>query len=207
MIISRILKVLRKLIRIIADTYCQLKFRFSLILNNVHHKSIKSFGCPYIAVSPKGICIIGDNFRMNNGVRFNPIGFPQPCQIVVTDNAKLVIGNNVGMSQAAIICHQSITIGDYVKIGGGVKIYDTNFHSLNPEVRRVRELDMKEKKCRPVVIEHDAFIGAGAIILSGVTIGANSVVAAGSVVNKSIPANEVWGGNPARFIKRLDLCE
>lgn len=180
-----------------------IKLRFSLSLNNVQHKRIISHGCPYIAVSPKGICTLGDNFRMNNGLRFNPIGFPQPCQIVVTENAKLQIGNNVGMSQAAIICHHSITIGDDVKIGGGVKIYDTNFHSLNPEVRRVRELDMKEKKCRPVVIEHDAFIGAGSFILSGVTIGANSVVAAGSVVSKSIPANEIWGGNPAQFIKHI----
>ena len=66
-------------------------------------------------------------------------------------------------------------------------------------------MDMKEKKCRPVVIEHDAFIGAGSIILSGVTIGANSVVAAGSVVSRSIPANEIWGGNPARFIKKVEL--
>ena len=132
------------------------------------------------------------------------LGFPQPCQIVVTDGAELIIGKNVGMSQAAIICHHSITIGDNVKIGGGVKIYDTNFHSLNPEIRRIREWDMREKKCRPVVIEHDAFIGAGAIILSGVTIGENSIVAAGSVVSKSIPANEIWGGNPARFIKKVE---
>lgn len=205
MIVSKILRLLRKAIRIFGDVFDQLKFRLSLVLNNVHHKSIRSFGCPYIAVSPKGTCIIGDNFRMSNGVRFNPIGFPQSCQIVVTENAKLVIGNNVGMSQAAIICHHSITIGDYVKIGGGVKIYDTNFHSLNPDVRRVRELDMMEKKCRPVVIEHDAFIGAGSIILSGVTIGENSIVAAGSVVSKSIPANEIWGGNPARFIKKVEL--
>lgn len=205
MIISKILRIVRKFLRLPSDVYSSILFRLTLLLNNVHHKSIKSYGVPYIAVSPKGTCIIGDNFRMSNGVRFNPIGFPQPCQIVVTDGAKLEIGKNVGMSQAAIICHHSITIGDEVKIGGGVKIYDTNFHSLNPEVRRVRELDMKEKKCRPVVIEHDTFIGAGSIILSGVTIGANSVVAAGSVVSKSIPANEIWGGNPARFIKKVEV--
>ena len=182
-----------------------LQFKISLYMNRVSYKRIKSFGLPYIAVAQTGKCIIGDNFRMSNGVRFNPIGFSQSCQIVVTDNAQLIIGKNVGISQTAIICHHSITIGDDVKIGGGVKIYDTNFHSLNPEIRRNRELDMKEKKCRPVVIEHDAFIGAGSIILSGVTIGANSVVAAGSVVSKSIPANEIWGGNPAKFIKNLEI--
>lgn len=205
MILSKILRIVRKCLRIPSDAYSLMKFKLSLLLNNVEHKRITSFGCPYIAVSPNGTCIIGDNFRMSNGVRFNPIGYPQPCQIVVTNGAKLEIGKNVGMSQAALICHHSITIGDDVKIGGGVKIYDTNFHSLNPEVRRVREMDMKEKKCRPVVIDHDAFIGAGSIILSGVTIGANSVVAAGSVVSRSIPANEIWGGNPARFIKKVEL--
>lgn len=203
MYLSIALRIIRGLFRYIATSISWIEVHFSLLLNNVHHKSIKSYGVPYIAVSPKGTCIIGDNFRMSNGVRFNPIGYPQPCQIVVTDGAKLVIGNDVGMSQAAIICHHSITIGDNVKIGGGVKIYDTNFHSLNPEVRRVKELDMQEKKCRPVVIEHDAFIGAGSIVLSGVTIGENSIVAAGSVVCKSIPANEIWGGNPARYIKKI----
>lgn len=205
MIIPKILRILRKFGRIFNDGYDAIKFRLSLILNNVQHKSIKSFGCPYIAVDPNGQCVIGDNFRMSNGVRFNPIGFPQPCQIVVTANAKLTIGNNVGISQAAIICHHSITIGDDVKLGGGVKIYDTNFHSLNHEMRRNRELDLKNKKCRSVVIEHDAFIGAGSIILSGVTIGENSIVAAGSVVSKSVPANEIWGGNPAKFIKKIEL--
>lgn len=205
MSVSIVLKLIRKLFRIFVDAYSFVDFRISLILNNVQHKTIKSFGVPYIAVAQNGLCSIGENFRMSNGGRFNPIGFPQPCQIVVTDNAKLIIGNNVGISQTAIICHHSITIGDFVKIGGGVKIYDTNFHSLNPEIRRHRELDMKEKKCRPVNIEHDVFIGAGSIILSGVTIGANSIVAAGSVVSKCIPANEIWGGNPAKFIKKLEI--
>ncbi|KAB6168334.1 acyltransferase, partial [Bacteroides xylanisolvens] len=55
----------------------------------------------------------------------------------------------------------------------------------------------------PIVIEDDVFIGAHCIISKGVTIGARSIVAAGSVVVKSIPPDEVWGGNPARFIKKL----
>lgn len=55
----------------------------------------------------------------------------------------------------------------------------------------------------PIVIEDDVFIGAHCIISKGVTIGARSIVAAGSVVVKSIPPDEVWGGNPARFIKKV----
>jgi acetyltransferase-like isoleucine patch superfamily enzyme len=54
-----------------------------------------------------------------------------------------------------------------------------------------------------VRIEDGAFIGTNAIILKGVTVGAESVIAAGAVVAKSIPPGEIWGGNPARFIKKL----
>lgn len=148
-------------------------------------------------------CIFASNVSIiseNHGI--DPLSdVPYHAQPLCT--GPISIGNNVGMSQSAIICHHSITIGDNVKIGGGVKVYDTNFHSLNPSVRRNRDLDLKEKKCRPVVIEHDAFIGAASIILSGVTIGANSIVGAGSVVTKSIPANEIWGGNPAKFINKV----
>lgn len=55
----------------------------------------------------------------------------------------------------------------------------------------------------PVIIEDNAFIGARSIILKGVTIGANSIIGAGSVVTKSIPANEIWAGNPAKFIRKI----
>ena len=57
---------------------------------------------------------------------------------------------------------------------------------------------------RPVVIRDGAFIGAHSIILKGVTVGEKSVVGAGSVVTRSIPDGEIWAGNPARFIRKLD---
>lgn len=203
--LSIFLRYLRAFFRIWENSYNKIKLRLLLRLNNIHHGNIICHGYPYIAVHPKGKCILGNNFTMSNGTRFNPIGFPFPCQIVVTENATLNIGDNVGISQAAIICHHSIAIGNNVKIGGGVKIYDTNFHSLNSIHRRSKELDMKNKKCRPVIIEDDVFIGAGSIILSGVKIGRNSIIAAGSVVCKEVPINEIWGGNPAKFIKRISL--
>ena len=81
-------------------------------------------------------------------------------------------------------------------------MFTTDFHSLDSIIRASSE-DQKHKICAPVVIEHNVFIGARCIILKGVTIGENSIVGAGSVVTKSIPANEIWAGNPAKFIRKI----
>ena len=55
----------------------------------------------------------------------------------------------------------------------------------------------------PVKIEDNAFVGARSMILKGITIGKNSIIGAGSVVTKSVPENEIWAGNPARFVRKI----
>ncbi|MDP1817342.1 MAG: acyltransferase [Leadbetterella sp.] len=137
---------------------------------------------------------------MNNGIKGNPIGCYDSCTIFVDKGASLRIGENVGISQTALICHQSITIGNNVKIGGGTKIFDTNFHSLDPKIRNSKE-DLENKLKKPVIIQDNVFIGAYSIILKGVIIGENSIIGAGSIVTKSIPSNQIWAGNPAKFIR------
>lgn len=176
---------------------------FAFSGNNVTFSSFHTGGIPYVMVArgAKGMSI-GKNFAMNNGISHNPIGMPQPCTFFVDRGCSLIIGNNVGISQTALIAHADITIGDNVKIGGGTCVYTSDFHSLNSKLRRSGE-DLKHRKSAPVTIEHDAFIGARCIILKGVTIGENSIVGAGSVVTKSIPANEIWAGNPAKFIRKI----
>lgn len=170
--------------------------------NNVVYKSFHTNGIPYIMVARGGKFNIGKNFAMNNGIKGNPIGCYERCTFFVDKGAVLTIGDNVGMSLAALICHKSITIGNNVKIGGGVCIYDTDFHSLDPVIRRSSE-DLKNRAEKPVVIGNDVFIGAKSIILKGVTIGENSVIGAGSVVTKFVPANQIWAGNPAKFIRNI----
>lgn len=174
-----------------------------LYLNNVQYSSFTSKGIPYVSVARGGKCEIGGNFKMNNGLQGNPIGRPQPCTFVVDNGARLLIGNNVGMSSTAIVAHRSVVIGDNVKIGGGTCIYDTDFHSLHAEERANKEQDRSNKKSAEVVIHPNVFIGAHSTILKGVTIGENSIIGACSVVSKSIPANEIWAGNPAKFIKTI----
>jgi acetyltransferase-like isoleucine patch superfamily enzyme len=171
--------------------------------NNVQSSTFKTTGVPFISVALEGSCSIGRNLRMNNGIEGNPIGCYNRCTFFVDKGAKLAIGSNFGISQAAIICHLSIKIGDNVKIGGGARIYDTDFHSIDPELRLNPLTDIINKQKLPVVIEENVFIGAHSTILKGVTIGKNSIIGACSVVTRNIPPNEIWGGNPAKFIRDL----
>ena len=150
----------------------------------------------------KGCIRIGSNFWMNNGMAANQIGFGKTPCVLQAIGGKITIGNNVGMSQTAILAVADITIGNNVLMGGGVKIYTSDFHSLNYKDRRDWIADSSQKKSSPVIIQDDVFIGAGAIILKGVTIGARSIVGAGSVVTKNIPPDEIWAGNPARCVKK-----
>lgn len=193
-------KICRNLYLVYTRTRVWLKFR----LNNVHFGTgLRTFGIPVVDVWIGSTFTIGNNFSMNSGDHFNLIGRQQPCFFIVQRNGVLRIGDNVGISGTAIVCHERVTIGDNVKIGGNVVIYDTDFHSLDPELRRSGKDDLLQAKTAPVTIENDAFIGAHSTILKGVTIGKGAVIGAGSVVTKVVPPGEVWAGNPARRIKSL----
>ena len=198
LIYKSVRKVNGKIRNLLEKAYCW----WLLKGNNVLFKDYRTSGIPYIMVAMGGKFIIGKNFAMNNGIKGNPMGCYQKCTFFVDRNAELIIGNNVGISQAALICHKYISIGDDVKIGGGVCIYDTYFHSLNPEIRKSND-DLKMRIEKPVIIENSVFIGTQSIILKGVTIGENSIIGAGSVVTQNVPANQIWAGNPARFIKNI----
>jgi acetyltransferase-like isoleucine patch superfamily enzyme len=175
--------------------------KFLFYINNVKSEGISTKGIPYLRIKFGGVLIIGERFKMNNGMQGNVIGRPQRCVFIVGRGAQIKIGNNVGISQSAIICRKKIEIGDNVKIGGGVCIYDTDFHSLKSTDRLFSNLDKENTVNKSIKIEENVFIGAHSTILKGVTIGKNSIIGAGSVISKSIPANEIWAGNPVKFIK------
>ena len=107
------------------------------------------------------------------------------------------------MNSTMIFCDDKIEIGNNVLIGGGTIIFDTNFHNTNYLERRDPKFNGKSKTA-PISIGNDVFIGGHCIICKGVNIGPRSMVAAGSVVVNSIPADELWGGNPAKFIKKIN---
>ena len=149
----------------------------------------------------KGIIIFGNSLKMNSNAFSNPIGGNTRVFINVLKNGELLIGDNVGISNCAITCSKKIVIEDNVFVGGNVKLYDTDFHSLKLE-ERIKDIT-PNNKAKEITIKRGAFIGAHSIILKGVTVGKNSIVGAGSVVSKDIPDFEIWAGNPAKFIKSI----
>lgn len=107
------------------------------------------------------------------------------------------IGKNVFINHGCTFLDiGGITIEDDVLIGPKASII-TESHPLNPAER-------KALLVKPVVIKRNAWIGAGATILSGVTVGENAVVAAGAVVSKDVPPNTIVAGVPAKVIKDIN---
>lgn len=88
-----------------------------------------------------------------------------------------------------------ISIGDYSLIGPGVNLLTIN-HQQNPYER-------SSTISKPIVIGRRVWIGAGAIFLSGVTVGDHAIISAGAVVTHDVPENAVVAGNPAKVIKML----
>jgi acetyltransferase-like isoleucine patch superfamily enzyme len=86
-------------------------------------------------------------------------------------------------------------------VGGGSAIYDTDFHSLDPEERS--RPGNRGALSAPVSIGRRAFVGGHSILLKGTTIGEAAVVGAGSVVRAAVPPGQVWAGNPARLVRDL----
>ncbi len=109
----------------------------------------------------------------------------------------ITLGGNVFVNQNCTFYDLGgLDIADDVMIGPNVSIITTG-HPLEPSRRRAAVT------ARPIAIEKNVWIAAGATIIGGVTVGENSVVAAGSVVTKDVPANTLVGGNPARVIRPI----
>lgn len=114
-----------------------------------------------------------------------------------TGGVDISLGRNVFINQNCTFYDLGgITIADDVMIGPNVSII-TSGHPIEPSQRRTGVI------AKPIVVERNVWIAAGAIIIGGVTVGENSVVSAGSVVTRNVPPNTLVGGNPARVIRSI----
>ena len=178
--------------------------KLAILSNNVYIvPPFKINGFLTISVAKTGCLKIGRNIVINSGSLHNRVGRPQRTTFIVGENAEIIIGANVKMSNTVIIAQKSVLIGNDVGIGANTIIYDTDFHNVMYD-KRVNLGDLYDTvKRAPVIIGDGVFIGGHCLILKGVKVGERSIVGAGSVVTKSIPPDELWAGNPARFIRKL----
>ncbi len=133
------------------------------------------------------------------------------CSFAIGENGCCTIGDFTLLNGALIMAEEKIEIGAYCLVSWGVGMADSDFHPLEPAQRLIdaqalapyfKDRPPRPKlKTAPVKIGDNVWIGMNAVILKGVTIGDNSIVAAGAVVTKRIPANTIVAGNPAAVVK------
>jgi acetyltransferase-like isoleucine patch superfamily enzyme len=113
------------------------------------------------------------------------------------------IGSDCGLSGTIIGCASSISLGDRVMCGANVTITDTDWHPLGWRARAAGV----GGETSPVVIGDDVWLGMNVTVLKGVKIGCRTVVAAGSLVTRSLPSDVVAAGQPARVVRKLTRLE
>lgn len=165
-------------------------------------------GRAWIWTRRRGEIRLGRNVIFSSRKSLNTVGLTGPTILETREGGRIVIGDNSGFSAAVLSSRSSITIGNYVNVGGNTRIYDHDFHSLRAEDRRTGALDKANVRTKPVVIGDDCFIGANAILLKGTRLGARTIVAAGSVVfGLETPPDSLVKGNPAQIVPRTPRTE
>lgn len=194
--------ILYKLNRVIVSFVTTIINKLLMCISGVvYGKGFRSCGLIHFRnYSGKYSIVMGKYVNINSCGMANPVYGNGKTYLITTDNGKVIIGDNVGLSNCVLFSFNRIEIGPETTIGAGTKIYDSDFHSTNPDSRINGNINIPSA---PVLIGKRVFIGSGVTILKGVKIGDESVVGAGSVITHSIPSREVWAGNPARFIRKI----
>jgi len=157
-------------------------------------KKISFIGIPKFRNKPGGKILVGDRCSFLSKPKSNMIGINRPCIITTqTSEAMVIVGNHCGLSGTVIGAFIRIELQDNVRCGANTLITDSDWHIDDP----------RSSHPKPILIEENVWLGEGVKVLKGVTIGKNTVIGAGSVVTKNIPADVVAAGNPCRVLKSL----
>ncbi len=159
------------------------------------------YGLPIIQKHRESTMRFGTGLGLRSLERSNPLGINHPVFLATLQaGACLEIGDHFAMSGGAICVAERVRIGNRVALGANSTIADTDFHPLEPTLRRHSP---QQARTAPVLIEDDVFVGMNSLILKGVTIGQGSVIGAGSVITKDVPPHVIVAGNPARIIREI----
>lgn len=165
-------------------------------------RGVKAYG-RVILRSPGAGIEIGDGvILVSSSWRCSSAGLAHPVRLrTFSPEARIIVESGVGLNGTSITARsRTVRIGCGAMIGPDCLIMDSDFHSVWPPESRNRYDDSNDND---VMIGKNVWIGARCIVLKGVHIGENSVVAAGSVVTKSIPPNVLVAGNPARVLRQF----
>lgn len=178
-------------------------YKLVLKLNKIKYGNrLNLKGIPVIFNKKNATLTIGNDCTIKSSFLSNLVGLYSRTIIVTrVEGAKIVIGNNVGISGSTIYARKEITIGDNTNIGGNVKILDNDFHPIEVEARL--NDDKNKIGTAPIHIGKNCFIGCNALILKGTELGDNCVVGAGAVVCGKYEDNSVIAGNPAKVIRKI----
>jgi acetyltransferase-like isoleucine patch superfamily enzyme len=182
----------------------RLKFRYG---KAVHLNGIpKIIGkLPVFKLPGKGKIILGHKVVLNSDFRNSNTALTYRCTLVCGLQGIIEIGDSSQLNGVAITAYKKVTIGKNCQIASSTFITDTDFHPVDPEIRLKEvlghKIDYSHVAKQEVIVGDNVWIGWGVTILKGVSIGNNSIVAAGAVVISNVPANALVAGNPATVKK------
>lgn len=140
--------------------------------------------------------VIGDEVVLHSRIRYNTL-IRLPMELsTVSPGAEIHLAAHCGLSGSQIICADRVSIGSYTIVGPDTVIYDCKEHEYDPQCGWLGRKG-PHRKGKAITIGKRCYIGMRCIILKGVTIGDDCVIAAGTLVNRDIPSGHLAMGNPA----------
>ncbi len=162
---------------------------------------------PIFKIPKNGKIILGNNVVLNSDFKNSNTSLTTKVKFVTGYDGKISIGNNCDLNGTCFVSYNEIEIGDYCQFASSSIISDTDFHPVDPTHRlsqmKGENFSFESVAKKKIKIGRNVWVGWGTIILKGVTIGDNSIIAAGAVVVSDIPPNSIAAGNPAKVVKQI----